>query len=197
MKRTILYCALFLINTKLFAQTGIGTATPASDLEVAGSFSVAPLIVSSSTTLTASDYNVKFTGSTASSITLPGATSCEGRIYLIKNSSTTSPTPVLTVATSSSQTIDGASFWLLDEPNEAVRLISNGANWEVYVQTVPIKKSTTIGARWNEGGNRLKYTRSIGAISNHDFPFKVNNIEVARLSTNNYLGIGINNPLGK
>jgi len=197
MKRAIIYCVFFLINSKLFAQIGIATTTPASSLEVAGSFSVAPLIVSSSTALTASDYNVKFTGSTASSITLPDAVSCEGRIYLIKNSSTTSPTPVLTIGTSSLQTIDGAVSWLLDEPNEAVRLLSNGANWEVYGQAVPIKKSTTIGARWNEGGNRLKYTRAIGTISNHDFPFKVNNMEAARLSTNNYLGIGTNNPLGK
>jgi Chaperone of endosialidase len=197
MKRTIFYCVLLLIKTNLFAQIGIATATPASSLEVAGSFSVAPLIVSGNTTLTSSDYNIKFTGSSASAISLPDAVNCSGRIYLIKNASTTSPTPVLTIATSSSQTIEGISSWLLDEHNEAVRLISNGANWEVYVQNVPVKKSTTIGARWNEGGNRLKYTRAIGAISNHDFPFKVNNTEVARISTNNYLGIGTNSPLGK
>lgn len=197
MKRTIVYCVFLLLKANLFAQVGIGTGTPASSLEIAGSFSAAPLIVTGNTTLTATNYTIKFTGTTASVITLPSAINCEGRIYQLKNASTTLPTPALTIAASSSQTIEGAVSWLLDEPNEVVRLMSNGLNWEVCVQNVPVKKSTTIGARWNEGGNRLKYTRAIGTLSSVGFPFKVNNIEVARISTNNYLGIGTNNPQGK
>ncbi len=197
MRKIIFYCAILLIKVNLFSQIGIGTATPASNLEVGGSFSVNPLIVTGNIILTANNYIVKFTGTIASSITLPDATTCEGRIYLIKNSSTTSPTPNLTIITSSFQTIDGVASWVLDEPREVVRLISNGTNWEVYVQNVPVKKSSTIGARWNEGGNRLKNTRALGTISTYDFPFKINNTETARITTNNYLGIGTNNPLGK
>ncbi len=197
MKTAVLYCALVLINANLFAQIGVGTITPASSFDVAGSVSLSPLIVTGNTAVTSSNYNIKFTGTSASVITLPDATSCEGRIYLVKNASTTSPTPVLTINTAPGQTINGASAWLLDESNEAVRLISNGVSWEVYSQNVPVKKSTTIGARWNEGGNRLKFTRTIGTISNNDFLFKVNNTEVARITTNNYLGIGTNNPSGK
>jgi hypothetical protein len=72
-----------------------------------------------------------YTGSSAATITLPDATNCTGRVYIIKNSSATVPTPVLTVNTTSAQTLDGNSTWLLDVSKDILTVISNGTNWDV------------------------------------------------------------------
>lgn len=182
-----LLCSVFVLQ----AQVGIGTASPNSTLDIRGS--VAPIYRSYSTattTITSTDFTVAYTGTVASTATLPDATTCAGRIYVIKNFSTTSPAPVLTLATVSSQKIDGSSTWLLDETNETVTLLSDGANWEISGQDVPVTKSSTTGGSWNQGGNRVTGTKSIGTISNYDFPVITNNTEKMRVTTNGYVGIG-------
>lgn len=198
MKKLIPITGLFLIySASIFAQVGIGTTTPNSMLDVRGSLAASVRSFSATTTAAATDNTLIFTGTSAATLTLPTAVTCAGRIYWIKNASTTSPTPVLTVGTTSTQTIDGNSSWALDEPNEAIRVVSDGANWWVLSQDVAVPKTSTTGGTWVEGGNRVTGTKAIGTLSNFSLPFVTNGIERMRLNTSGYLGVGTTNPSGR
>ncbi len=168
------------------AQMGIGTTSPNSTLDVRGSIATNYRAFTSTTTATATDNLLVFTGSSAATITLPTAAGCSGRSYVIKNASTTGPTPVLTVATTSSQTIDGLTTWLLDDPNETITVISDGTNWKIAGQTLP----TGSGTNWSQGGNTVASLKTLGTINNYDVPFITNNTEKMRLTSTGRLGIG-------
>lgn len=126
------------------AQIGIGTTTPNSTLDVRGSLSLNYRAFTTSTTVASTDNTLIFTGTTASTVTLPDATTCTGRQYTLKNISATIPLPVVTIATVSSQTIDGVSTWLLDDPNEIVSIISNGSNWNVTTSAMGKTRSNYV-----------------------------------------------------
>jgi hypothetical protein len=113
------------------AQVGIGTTSPNSTLDLRGSFSLNYRAFTTGTTALSTDNILAFTGTTATTLTLPDATTCTGRVYSIKNLSSSVYTSVLTIATSASQTIEDSTTWLLDEQNEMIKLVSNGANWKV------------------------------------------------------------------
>ncbi|THG30666.1 hypothetical protein [Naasia lichenicola] len=99
---------------------------PHSTLQSAGSFAIAYIVKTAAYTLGASDAVVDFTSGTVNA-TLPTSAGIAGREYLIKNSGT----GVITVVTTSSQTIDGASTYSLSTQYKYVRVQSNGANWIV------------------------------------------------------------------
>ena len=71
------------------------------------------------------DYLIDVTGNTIS-VTLPTAVGINGKNYVIKNRGT----GVVTVATTSSQTIDGANSKSLNN-NDSIEVISDGSNWIV------------------------------------------------------------------
>jgi hypothetical protein len=171
---------------QLSAQVGVGTTTPNSTLEVQGSFATGYRAFSSSTSAGSTDNVLTFTGAGASTLTLPDASTIAGRSYLIKNASTTGPTPVLTITTTSLQTIDGLGSWTLDQANQTVLLISNGVNWHIGSQSLP----TGSGSFWSLNGNSVPSIKTIGTTSNFDLPFITNNTEKMRLSTAGKLGIG-------
>jgi len=191
MKNLYLLLSLTLIAHYANAQVGIGTVSPNSTLDVRGSVSASYRSYSTATTtLTASDYTVVYTGAVATTATLPDATTCTGRVYGIKNFSATTPVPKLTVATVSSQTIDGSGSWALDEPNEAILIVSDGANWKVSNQDVPVAKTTTTGGPWNEGGNKVPAMKSVGTITNFSLPIITNNLERMRVDSMGNVAIG-------
>ena len=178
---------LFLgITTGASAQIGIGTTTPNSTFEVQGSFATAYRSFTSATSAGAADNILVFTGSSATTLTLPDASTITGRNYLIKNASATGPTPVLTIATTAAQTIDGLLTWTLDQANQTVLLISNGSGWHIGSQSLP----TGSGTYWSLNGNSVASIKTIGTISNFDLPFITNNTEKMRLSAAGRLGIG-------
>lgn len=112
------------------ASTGnllVGTSTDNSKLTVAGSVAFGYTFKSADYTATASDYTIDCVSSSMT-ITLPTAVGIAGRIYVIKNrgSGTT-----VTVATTSSQTIDGATTYSLAAQYKYVTVQSNGSNWMV------------------------------------------------------------------
>jgi hypothetical protein len=194
MKQLFISILLSLFGLTNYAQVGIGTPTPNSMLDVRGAISAISRTFTAGTSLTGNDYTVIFTGTAATSATLPDATTCPGRIYCIKNFSTTAPTPVLTIATVSGQKIDGSALWIMDEPNETATLISDGTNWEVFNQVTPVAGSASTGSEWNEGGNSVTGTRAMGTISNYDLPFITSNTERMRITAAGNVGIGTTTP---
>lgn len=186
MKRAFitLLASLFVMISN--AQIGIGTTTPNSTLDVRGSIATSYRAFTTSTSATSTDNLLVFTGTSACSLILPTAVGCDGRNYVLKNASAATPTPVVTITTTSSQTIDGISSWLLDETNETVTVISNGANWNIVAQSLP----TGSGTSWTQGGNSVASIKKMGTISNYDLPFITNNTEKMRLTTTGNMGIG-------
>jgi hypothetical protein len=186
MKTHFILCLSILLVSNVYAQVGIGTVSPLSTLDVRGSFSGNYRSFTGNTSASSTDYTLTFTGTTASSVTLPDATGCTGRVYLIKNASTSGVTPLVTVITTSSQTIDGISSYLLDQRYEGVMLTSNGTNWNVSAQNA----SAVLGLVWNLGGNSVSSLQNLGTTSNFDLPFITDNIERMRISNAGNVGIG-------
>ncbi len=131
MKKISLSLLATLLAFCSIAQIGIGTTSPNSTLDIRGSLSLNYRSFSSSTTAASTDNTLIFTGTTAATLTLPNASTCTGRIYAIKNASTTNPLPVLTVATTSSQTIDASASWVLNDSKEMITVVSDGTNWNI------------------------------------------------------------------
>lgn len=85
---------------------------------------------SSGYTLLTTDETVLCTTTGAGfTITLPTAVGCTGKKYNIKKVSSDSNT--LTIATTSSQTIDGGSTATITVQYVSIQVVSDGANWEV------------------------------------------------------------------
>lgn len=83
-------------------------------------------ITNLSYTLTATDYNVEATGTTATiTFTLPTAVGVRGKPYTITNLSTN----LLFIAPNGSQTINGGGVWT--NRGGGYTIISDGANWQV------------------------------------------------------------------
>lgn len=83
------------------------------------------------------DYLIDITGNTIT-VTLPTAVGVNGKNYVIKNRGT----GVVTVATTSSQTIDGANSKSLNN-NDSIEVVSDGSNWIIAAGTGTVTSSTT------------------------------------------------------
>lgn len=100
---------------------GIGNITPTSTMEVAGSVGYAITTTSTNLTLDATHYTVIITGGTPS-ITLPAASGCTRRIYVIVNQTLTGRTisTYKDFTGSNSTTVGGYG---------SITVQSNGTNW--------------------------------------------------------------------
>ena len=101
-------------------------ATVTGESVLNGALTVAYRAITAARTLDATDHVVNCTSGTFT-VTLPTAASVAGRTYRIKNSGTGS----ITVGTTLSQTIDGATTKSLATQYSSLTVVSNGANWIV------------------------------------------------------------------
>jgi hypothetical protein len=94
--------------------------------------------INSTYTIDTNDYLIDVTGNTIT-VTLPSAVlGNSGKNYVIKNSGS----GVVTVATTSGQTIDSLSSKSLKN-NDSIEVISDGSNWIIAAGTGTVTSSTT------------------------------------------------------
>jgi hypothetical protein len=110
-----------------------GAATFSSSVSVNGSFSTPHTTKSANYTLTASDYTVGFDCASNRTATLPDATTCEGRIYVIYQYNTNNGTRYVTIDPNGSQTINAITTYPLQSYGDfsSVMIQSTGSNWVV------------------------------------------------------------------
>ncbi|MGJ1198798.1 hypothetical protein ACR777_21160 [Sphingobacterium spiritivorum] len=135
-KKSLVLIVLLISAKEIFAQnTGINTKDPGSTLTVNGSFAADYKTVTTNTTLGITDYYTAYNGSSTGVITLPAAISgtgnFKGRVYGIKNTSTSE----LTIVASGTEKIDGSS-------DVSSIIVPSG----YYVEL--ISKGTTTGSTW-------------------------------------------------
>jgi hypothetical protein len=112
------------------SRVGISQASPTSVLHVNGPIATALVSKTAAYTLTATDSIALGSASTAAfTLTLPTAVGCTGRQYILKK--TDSSANAVTVGTTSSQTIDGATTYPLTAQYESITVVSDGANWSI------------------------------------------------------------------
>ena len=110
--------------------TGIGTSSPNSVLQVGGALSTALATKTGTYTVTATDSIVLCNAATgAFTVTLISAVGVAGRQYTFKRLN--SGANNVTVAASGAQTIDGAATQVLTTQYQAIRVVSDGTNWDL------------------------------------------------------------------
>lgn len=129
----LIFAFLFLANFVGFAQAGVGinTSDPKSTLEVNGSMSQKVTEITSGTTLGATDNTVVCKNTSAITINLPtvASSSCNGRVYTIKKDM--SSTNNVTIDAYGSETIDGATTYVLSDLEGSVTIASDGTEWKI------------------------------------------------------------------
>jgi hypothetical protein len=148
MKYSFLSLLLISCAFQSYSQVGIGTTVPNSTLDVRGSLSTSLRYFTTNTTALITDNTLVFSGTVATTLTLPTAASIAGRTYRVKNASATLPSPIVTIATTAAQTIDGLATWSLTDQYQTVTLVSNGTNWSI-VSFLPSSSSIS----WSQTGN--------------------------------------------
>lgn len=185
MKNLLFAVSMLLLSVSALAQVGIGTTSPNSTLDVRGSIALAYRSFTGNSSAATTDNTLVFTGTSNATLTLPDASTITGRSYWIKNGSSNSS--VLTIATTSSQTIDGNATWVLNTQNKAVNVVSNGTSWAVSSESTP---GSGAGSSWIYGGNSVPSIQSLGTSNNFALPFITNNTEKMRISPTGNVGIG-------
>ena len=119
--------AMRISNT---GNVGIGTTNPNSTFQVTGSIATNRTSFSSSATIASTDHICAVTTTSSITLTLPSAsTAGAGREYIIKSEKSTA---TISIATSSSQTIDGASSKSISTGYGSLRVYSDGSNWFTF-----------------------------------------------------------------
>jgi hypothetical protein len=116
----------------------IGTGSANSKLQVAGSFATPHTTKSANYTLDATDYTVGFDCASNRTATLPDATTCAGRIYVIYQYNTNIGLRYVTIDGNGSQTINGLTTVNLQYQDDfsSVMIQSNGSNWVVIASAL-------------------------------------------------------------
>ncbi|MFH1715572.1 MAG: hypothetical protein ABH857_05225 [Elusimicrobiota bacterium] len=116
---------------------GIGTTNPASDLYVYGTMGARTLNVGSNTNLASVEATIILVNGLNPTITMPDPATCPGRMYLIKNRSTSYGCTL--TALSGDYFNQSDSNWYLYNRDDAVVLVSDGTSrWEtIHIYYAP------------------------------------------------------------
>lgn len=158
MKRIFSQLLLFFcIN--LSAQVGVGTTSPVSTLDVNGSLSLNITTTSANLTLDDTHHTIILSGN--HNITLPLANTCLGRIYIIKNPTSNTPT------ISSYNDINGNISSTLNA-GTTISIQSDGTNWE-QISTSKITYEKVV--IWAEEAGSLSNNNMQWSYANGDVGF--------------------------
>jgi hypothetical protein len=106
---------------------GLIQSAPTSTLHVSGSVAHKVTTTSGTLTLDSTHYIILANGTLTA--TLPDATACSGRVYYLK---LTAASVTLTIATTSSQTIDGSAISkTITTRYKGFQVVSDGSNWHI------------------------------------------------------------------
>jgi hypothetical protein len=111
---------------------GVGTASPASTLDIQGSLGYKVNTITAAATLNQT-HNVVLCNTGPYTVTLPAAASNTGKVYYIKNIDAEGDD--ITLDGNASETIDGDLTFKLDPYKHAVRIVSDGTNWHILEES--------------------------------------------------------------
>jgi uncharacterized protein (TIGR02145 family) len=111
---------------------GVGTASPASTLDIQGSLGYKVTPITAATTLNQT-HNVVLCNTGPYTVTLPAAASNTGKVYYIKNIDAEGDD--ITLDGNASETIDGDLTFKLDPYKHAIRIVSDGTNWHILEES--------------------------------------------------------------
>lgn len=143
------------------------TIAPTWTTVAAGNYTVSGIKTTTYAILTTDGIVLVSGASAAFTVTLPTAVGVAGKQYTIKRTDQTLAN-IVTIGTTSSQTIDGITTRTLSTQSEQFTVVSDNANWQVQSHTYPSIETvwtptysgfgtvTTNVANWWRVGNRLK-----------------------------------------
>jgi hypothetical protein len=151
-------------------EIGVNTSTPASGLDIKTSMGLNVTTITSASTLNQT-HNVVLCNTGPYTVTLPAASSNAGKVYYIKNIS--SSNIIITLDGNGTETIDGNLTYLLNLSKHALRIICDGSSWHILEEAYTA--SGQIGGRncdgsiftWNDVANpttgKIWMDRNLGA----------------------------------
>lgn len=123
--------------------SGNGALTTTNKITAGGAFQSPIATKTASYTLTATDSNILGDATSgAITITLPDATNISGLQYRVKKID--SSANAVTIATTSSQTIDGATTKALSSQYDSATFVSDGANWKLFSTSAAASGGATL-----------------------------------------------------
>lgn len=118
---------LLVVNT-VNGRVGLGGASPTSNVSTAGAVSTPVVTTTAATYTLGQSDSVLLVNVAVCAVTLPSASGITGRRYTIKKIASAAGN--LTVGTTSSQTIDGATTKVISTQYGRVEVVSDGTNWQ-------------------------------------------------------------------
>ncbi|MRG47258.1 hypothetical protein GFS24_19205 [Chitinophaga sp. SYP-B3965] len=123
-------------ETKVLVGPTAGAVATTSNLNVNGSLGVKFRTIATGSPIAADDYIVMVAATSATSaVTLPDATTCAGRVYVIKRIPGSNPVTEednnVVIATTSAQTINGVPGTSITVVHTSITVMSDGTNWQL------------------------------------------------------------------
>jgi len=170
-----------------------GTVLTASSGQTTGLIWATPTdpalnITAQTSTYSAAIGDYVLASGSAFTVTLPTAVGVSGKAIRIKKTDS-SLSNIITIATTSAQTIDGFSTRKLATQNESITLYSDGANWQITERRIPSYWiSQTATGSWNTNTTYTMRMRRVGDTAEFD-------LTVATTGAPNNTALTVNLPI--